>query len=41
MGGSFLSVQHWKNGANPSSVHWDWEYKDKAETTRTKRLINS
>ena len=41
MGGSFLSVQHWKNGTNPSSVHWDWEYKDKTETTRTKRLVNS
>lgn len=41
MGGSFLSVQHWKNGTNPSSVHWDWEYKDKTETTRTKRFVNS
>jgi mannose-6-phosphate isomerase-like protein (cupin superfamily) len=28
MGGSFLSVQHWKNGTSPSSVHLDWEFKD-------------
>ena len=40
-GGSFLSVQHWKNGTNPSAVHWDWEFKDKQEITRTKKLINN
>lgn len=40
-GGSFLSIQHWKNGTSPSAVHWDWEFKDKQEITRTKRLVNN
>ncbi|CAB5223064.1 hypothetical protein UFOVP367_61 [uncultured Caudovirales phage] len=34
MGGSFLSIQHWKNGTKPSSVHLDWEFKDSNKNLR-------
>ena len=34
MGGSFLSVQHWKNGTKPSSVHLNWEFKSNNQILR-------